>query len=116
MMHRMWRAFGDTGCQRRVWWVTPGLLFGRATEAGCKPTVDHKMMPMSKSAERSFVVTIVVSLTITACSRTAPATVNAAPPPRVISTDAAHIAKARADSARYPYTAADVHFMAGMIG
>jgi uncharacterized protein (DUF305 family) len=26
------------------------------------------------------------------------------------------IAKARADSARYPYTAADIHFMAGMIG
>jgi uncharacterized protein (DUF305 family) len=74
------------------------------------------MMPMSKSAEFSFVATIVVSLTITACSRTAPATAGAAPPPRVISTDAAHIAKARADSARYPYTAADVHFMSGMIG
>ena len=26
------------------------------------------------------------------------------------------LAKARADSARYPYTAADVHFMSGMIG
>jgi len=30
--------------------------------------------------------------------------------------DAAFIAKARADSARYPYTAADIHFMTGMIG
>lgn len=30
--------------------------------------------------------------------------------------DLAAIAKARADSARYPYTAADVHFMSGMIG
>jgi uncharacterized protein (DUF305 family) len=29
---------------------------------------------------------------------------------------AAAIARARADSARYPYTAADVHFMQGMIG
>ncbi len=29
---------------------------------------------------------------------------------------AAAIAKARADSLRYPYTAADVHFMSGMIG
>ncbi len=29
---------------------------------------------------------------------------------------AAAIAKARADSARYPYTEADVHFMSGMIG
>jgi uncharacterized protein (DUF305 family) len=30
--------------------------------------------------------------------------------------NAAAIAKARADSARYPYTAADVHFMTAMIG
>jgi uncharacterized protein (DUF305 family) len=30
--------------------------------------------------------------------------------------EAAAIAKASADSARYPYTAADVHFMTGMIG
>ena len=30
--------------------------------------------------------------------------------------DLAAIAKARADSARYPYTAADIHFMSGMIG
>ncbi|MBA3341737.1 MAG: DUF305 domain-containing protein [Gemmatimonadaceae bacterium] len=30
--------------------------------------------------------------------------------------DLAAIAKARADSARYPYTAADVHFMSAMIG
>jgi uncharacterized protein (DUF305 family) len=30
--------------------------------------------------------------------------------------EAAAIAKAKADSSRYPYTAADVHFMTGMIG
>jgi uncharacterized protein (DUF305 family) len=30
--------------------------------------------------------------------------------------EAAAIAKAKADSARYPYTAADVHFMTAMIG
>ena len=30
--------------------------------------------------------------------------------------EAAAIAKARVDSARYPYTAADIHFMTGMIG
>jgi uncharacterized protein (DUF305 family) len=30
--------------------------------------------------------------------------------------DLAAIEKARADSARYPYTAADIHFMSGMIG
>lgn len=32
-----------------------------------------------------------------------------------IKTDAADIAKARADSARYPYTEADIHFVTGMI-
>jgi uncharacterized protein (DUF305 family) len=31
-------------------------------------------------------------------------------------TDSVYAAKARADSARYPYTEADIHFMQGMIG
>jgi len=37
-------------------------------------------------------------------------------PPASGAGDAPAIAKARADSARYPYTAADVHFMTAMIG
>ena len=39
-----------------------------------------------------------------------------APAPASAQGEAAAIAKARADSIRYPYTAADVHFMQGMIG
>jgi len=36
-------------------------------------------------------------------------------PPQEIRSDAAAMARARSDSARYPYTAADVEFMTGMI-
>jgi uncharacterized protein (DUF305 family) len=39
-----------------------------------------------------------------------------AQPSPVDAPDAVHVAKARADSARLPYTEADVHFMSGMIG
>jgi uncharacterized protein (DUF305 family) len=34
----------------------------------------------------------------------------------VVRTDSAAMAKAQADSARYPYTAADIRFMTGMVG
>ena len=37
-------------------------------------------------------------------------------PDSAIRVDSAAIAKARADSIRYPYTAADIHFMSAMIG
>jgi uncharacterized protein (DUF305 family) len=41
----------------------------------------------------------------------------AAPPPvTTVTTNAAAIERARADSARYPYTEADVHFMTMMVG
>ena len=56
-------------------------------------------------------------ITLAACSgapreaaRTSPQSATAG------QSDDAAIAKARADSARYPYTAADIHFMSGMIG
>lgn len=53
-----------------------------------------------------------------ACARTpappTPAPASPGPPP--VTTNAAAIAKARADSARYPYTEADVEFMTKMIG
>jgi uncharacterized protein (DUF305 family) len=39
-----------------------------------------------------------------------------APSPAAEQSEVAAIERARADSARYPYTAADVHFMTGMIG
>ena len=38
------------------------------------------------------------------------------PTPSEAASNAAAMERARADSARYPYTAADIHFMTGMIG
>lgn len=64
-----------------------------------------------------------LSASLAACggSQQGTGSVRTAPTPAVASTSApvasaAAVAKARADSARYPYTAADVHFMSGMIG
>src|SRR5436190_18590211 len=66
---------------------------------------------------RAVATTLLVAVSVAACSsanrgttRTSPQAVTAA------TSDIAAMAKARADSARYPYTAADVHFMSGMIG
>ena len=42
-------------------------------------------------------------------------TSGAASPPSAEQSDLAAMEKARADSARLPYTAADIHFMSGMI-
>jgi uncharacterized protein (DUF305 family) len=62
------------------------------------------------------------SMLLAACALAAcgsrPSATHAAPSPSspASNDDAAGIAKARADSLRYPYTAADVHFMQGMIG
>ena len=56
-----------------------------------------------------------LALLIAACGRATAAGGAGAPAPAAQSDDAA-IAKARADSARYPYTAADVRFMQGMVG
>jgi uncharacterized protein (DUF305 family) len=53
------------------------------------------------------------ALILSACHGARQAT--ASPLPRPVGGDAAAVAKAKADSARYPYTAADVHFMSGMI-
>ncbi|MEX2154335.1 MAG: DUF305 domain-containing protein [Gemmatimonadaceae bacterium] len=70
----------------------------------------------------SHLVAVVASLTlgagVTACSRATRVTPPAPAPQtsRVVHGDPGGIAKAKADSARLPYTAADVHFMSGMIG
>ena len=67
-------------------------------------------------------VTRTISALLGACAHAAcggPTGANegaAAPTPASAQGEAAAIAKARADSIRYPYTAADVHFMQGMIG
>jgi uncharacterized protein (DUF305 family) len=60
---------------------------------------------------------LVAAVAIAACSRATRETER--PSPHPVSRDQgdmAAIAKAKADSARYPYTAADVHFMSAMIG
>ncbi len=53
---------------------------------------------------------------IAALVATAPGTLAAQGAPRVPASSPDAIAKAKADSTRYPYTAADIHFMSGMIG
>ncbi len=57
---------------------------------------------------------ILVALSAAACTNTTSTTAQTPPPSR--QGEPAGIAQARADSARLPYTAADIHFMASMIG
>src|SRR5262245_29104801 len=60
-----------------------------------------------------------VTITLSACASARAATTppGSAPAPLPpVRTDSAAMARAQADSARYPYTEADVHFMSGMIG
>ena len=60
---------------------------------------------------------LLASCALAACSgHSAAGSAAPAPAPASAQGEAAAIAKARADSIRYPYTAADVHFMQGMIG
>jgi len=58
---------------------------------------------------------LVIAATGAACSTANRGAVHTSPESASTPSDLAAIAKARADSARYPYTAADVHFMTGMI-
>jgi uncharacterized protein (DUF305 family) len=55
-------------------------------------------------------------LVLVACSKGQPAVAPAPHPAYRTRADSSAIAKARADSARHPYTDADVHFMSAMIG
>jgi uncharacterized protein (DUF305 family) len=73
---------------------------------------------------RTTVAALAVAVAVSACRSASPATPVAAAPagaaatpsPAAVQSEQAAIEKARADSARYPYTAADVHFMSSMIG
>lgn len=60
----------------------------------------------------AMLAAVTVGISTSAASATAQAT---APPTVNAPGEIAAIAKARTDSARYPYTTADVHFMTGMI-
>ena len=75
---------------------------------------------MTPSSTRPRIAALASAITAAAC-RSAPGPAPAATPAPAASaadeqSERAAIAKARADSARYPYTAADVHFMSSMIG
>ena len=76
-------------------------------------------MPMIAPSVRTLVAAV-ITIGTTACSTAArTGTQSAAPTPVTMpgaQGPAAAIARARADSARYPYTEADVSFMVGMIG
>ena len=60
---------------------------------------------------------LAATLAAAACSRTSQETLRTSPPP-VPGSDGllSAVDQARADSARYPYTTADIRFMSGMIG
>src|SRR6476620_3812332 len=73
---------------------------------------------MTLSRARGLAATLLTAVTLGACSSATHAAATTPSEPASASTQgqAAAIAKAVADSARYPYTAADVHFMSAMIG
>jgi uncharacterized protein (DUF305 family) len=64
--------------------------------------------------KRALFAVLALAACSTASSQSTP-TPSPVPGIRAVTTNAAAIAKARADSARYPYTDADVHFMTMMI-
>jgi uncharacterized protein (DUF305 family) len=75
------------------------------------------MIGMTASHIRGIAATLLVMVAMAACAGSTPAAVETAPQPapagRAVPSG---VAQARADSARYPYTAADIHFMSAMIG
>src|SRR5436190_6255155 len=70
---------------------------------------------MMQSHTRATLEAFLVGAAVTSCKTAPSSAITTAPAPAASSASAAAIAKARADSARYPYTAADIHFMSGMI-
>jgi uncharacterized protein (DUF305 family) len=76
---------------------------------------------MISSSARATAATLLAVLATTACGgagqQMTPPSPSPAPPAAAFGMgQAAAVARARADSARYPYTEADVHFMTSMIG
>jgi len=65
---------------------------------------------------RSARALLVAMLATAACASSPRASVQVVPTPVTTPSDPAFAAKARADSLLRPYTAADIHFMSGMIG
>jgi uncharacterized protein (DUF305 family) len=71
---------------------------------------------MTRLHIRSIAAAVLAAAALAAGAARVAAAQASAPPAAGAQGDAAAAARARADSARYPYTAADVHFMSAMIG
>src|SRR6266567_5202125 len=74
---------------------------------------------MTASHGRRLTASLVAAVAAAACSGGSQSAARTSPSPQTTAAgraDVAYIAKARADSARRPYTEADIHFMSGMIG
>jgi uncharacterized protein (DUF305 family) len=63
-----------------------------------------------------YTLSLLAACALAACGGHTATNRGAAPAPASAQGEAAALARARADSIRYPYTAADVHFMQAMIG
>jgi uncharacterized protein (DUF305 family) len=70
------------------------------------------IVPLIRATRSAVALTVLLSA-LGACASRSPAA--AAGDPRFLPGDAGAMARARADSLRYPYTKADIDFMAGMI-
>jgi uncharacterized protein (DUF305 family) len=74
-------------------------------------------MVMIVPRSRAIIRALVAALVAAACSSAPQGVVRTVPQPAATDRgDISAVARARVDSARYPYTEADVHFMSGMIG
>lgn len=72
---------------------------------------------MRTTQTRSITAALTAALAMAACSTASSGAMRTSPQPDTGgSGERAAVEKARADSARYPYTEADVRFMTGMIG
>ena len=72
---------------------------------------------MRTTQTRSITAALAAALALSACSTASTGAMRTSPQPDTGgSAESAAVEKARADSARYPYTEADVRFMTGMIG
>lgn len=83
-----------------------------------RPYEKDRMTPLRT---RAITTALLAAVVLAGCSSGTRAASRSAPTPSpvpatVVRGDQAAIAKARADSARLPYTAADIRFMSGMIG
>ena len=72
---------------------------------------------MTSSQFNRITATLLAAVVLSACASASHASMQTSATPDVAQqSDPRYVAQARADSARLPYTEADVHFMSGMIG